>query len=296
MGNVDGVPVASQVKSVVQASQGDTEAAWATQDRFSRRCIGAAQIRSLVEAARGDVDDAAETQREFLASAGRVLDRSEMADGVPVLAQLKAMAQAADGRFDEAAATRESFTKYCPVVAQVRSLAEMAAGRPDEARQMNDEFLSFASRNMDKVPVLGQLKAGVHHWLGDEARAAQALEEANVATRSSVSLLESAFQDIFNPTASGSGSTSDPPNGSSTSARDTGPLGQHEIREHTLCFMVQDDQRKSFAACPVCMQDFQQDEWAMTLRCFHIFHAACAERWLSEHSNCPVCRVAVVPP
>lgn len=288
MGNVDGLPIASQAKSVVQASRGDVDGAWATQDRFTRHCIGAAQLRSAIEVVRGDVNAAAATQRAFLANAGRLLERSEVADAVPVLAQIKAAAHAADGRVEEAAVTQRNFLTRCPVVSQVRSLVDLASGKPQEALETQREFLDFSSRSLDQVPLLGQAKAWLHRSLGDEERATLAYEAATASSRRSLELLTSGINDVFGgSTAAGSSS---PP-----VSMDSKPLSDREIQEHTLCFEIQPEHLQSHRSCPVCMQDFENEELATTLRCFHIFHTSCAHKWLQDHGNCPVCRVSAVP-
>lgn len=209
MGNVDGLPIASQAKSVVQASRGDVDGAWATQDRFTRHCIGAAQLRSAIEVVRGDVNAAASTQRAFLANAGRLLERSEVADAVPVLAQIKAAAHAADGRVEEAAVTQRNFLTRCPVVSQVRSLVDLASGKPEEALETQREFLDFSSRSLDQVPLLGQAKAWLHRSLGDEERATLAYEAATASSRRSLELLTSGINDVFGSSTS-AGSSSPP--------------------------------------------------------------------------------------
>jgi Interferon-induced 6-16 family len=66
MGNVDSLPVVSQVKSAMQACQGDMQGALETQERFSKQCPVVSQVRSAVEAHRGDHAAALATQREFL--------------------------------------------------------------------------------------------------------------------------------------------------------------------------------------------------------------------------------------
>ena len=48
MGNIDSVPVVSQVKSLVQVIGGDEEGARKTQENFSRTGIVASQVHSLV--------------------------------------------------------------------------------------------------------------------------------------------------------------------------------------------------------------------------------------------------------
>jgi len=167
------------VKSLSQAARGNHAAAWETQERFTERCVGAAQVRSLVEAARGDVESAGQTQQRFLANARRLLGESEVADAIPMVAQLKSIAVAEDGDLESAAATQRNFFRRCPVVSQGCSLIQVATGNREEAVQTQQEFLDFASRSVDKVPVVGHLKAMFHHSLGQQERADESFRRAN---------------------------------------------------------------------------------------------------------------------
>ena len=63
---VDAVPVASQIKSVCQATHGDKDGADETQMHFVQRCPLAAQITSAVQALQGDYEGAKVTQLIFL--------------------------------------------------------------------------------------------------------------------------------------------------------------------------------------------------------------------------------------
>lgn len=293
MGNVDGVPVASQVKSAVQASRGDTQAAWATQRRFTEQCIGAAQIRSLVEVSRGDLEGAAETQRRFLETTRRVLSRSEVADALPGVAQLKSTALENHGEADAAQVTRQNFSTRCPVVSQARSVYEaFVEDRKEDAVETQREFLRFASVTMDKVPVVGHAKGWIHHAMGHHERAGQALDSANGSVSVAGEYLRMAYNDIVSEENQPLGSDGEHPEGSAR-VEGAGPLTPSEISQSTLRFVVTPEQCCSFTACPICMQDFANGDVGTTLRCFHIFHAACAEQWLQQTGNCPVCRVQV---
>mmetsp|Transcript_44051 Transcript_44051/g.121934 ORF Transcript_44051/g.121934 Transcript_44051/m.121934 type:complete len:318 (+) Transcript_44051:68-1021(+) len=308
MGNVDGVPVASQVKSLVQVSRGDADGARETQLNFTERCIGAAQVRSFVEVARGDVESAAETQKRFLAHSRRILGRNDFVDAVPLVAQLKSFAQAAEGDQTAAMQTQQNFTKHCPVVSQAMSAYDYAMGRKEEAAESQREFLSFASKSLDRMPGLGHAKALLHHSLGDDARAEAARTQANRASEHGLQLFSAAVQDIFLPRAGRSSgdanayqSSGAAPSSDRHGSPDeevyaaAGPLNVLAIREHTLCLNIAPEQVASHGACPICMEDFVPHELVRTLRCFHLFHSSCAEQWLKENGNCPVCRVAAVP-
>ncbi|XP_027352885.1 RING-H2 finger protein ATL33-like [Abrus precatorius] len=46
--------------------------------------------------------------------------------------------------------------------------------------------------------------------------------------------------------------------------------------------------------CPVCLSAFADGEEVRQLSaCKHSFHASCIEMWLSNHSNCPICRATI---
>jgi len=42
--------------------------------------------------------------------------------------------------------------------------------------------------------------------------------------------------------------------------------------------------------CAICLGEYEVGETQMTLPCFHCFHNACAEQWLSRVANCPLCK------
>ena len=82
MGNVNAVPVVSQVKSAIQASCGDMEGALQTQEDFSKQCVVVSQVRSAVEAT-FDPEAACRTQLEFLDNLENV------ADATPIVGHVK---------------------------------------------------------------------------------------------------------------------------------------------------------------------------------------------------------------
>ncbi|XP_061352906.1 RING-H2 finger protein ATL33-like [Gastrolobium bilobum] len=48
--------------------------------------------------------------------------------------------------------------------------------------------------------------------------------------------------------------------------------------------------------CPVCLAAFADGEEVRQLSaCKHSFHASCIDMWLSNHSNCPICRATIAP-
>ena len=131
MGNINTIPVVSQIKSAVEACGGDLEAARRTQEEFSRKCIVVSQIRSAVEAGLGDFDAALETQLQFASGI----------DVVPVLSQIKSAVQAGCGDMEAASKTQEAFSKECVIVSQLRSSVEAGLGDFDAASETQLQFL-----------------------------------------------------------------------------------------------------------------------------------------------------------
>ncbi|VDM47630.1 unnamed protein product [Toxocara canis] len=45
--------------------------------------------------------------------------------------------------------------------------------------------------------------------------------------------------------------------------------------------------------CTVCLVDFETGDSVRSLRCAHIFHVDCIDRWLIYNKKCPVCRLDI---
>ncbi|VAI13670.1 unnamed protein product [Triticum turgidum subsp. durum] len=46
--------------------------------------------------------------------------------------------------------------------------------------------------------------------------------------------------------------------------------------------------------CSICLERCGEADGLMQLRCKHVFHSACLERWLRSHGDCPYCRGSVL--
>ena len=46
--------------------------------------------------------------------------------------------------------------------------------------------------------------------------------------------------------------------------------------------------------CSICQENFKAKEIGKELKCNHLYHKDCIERWLKIHSTCPCCREFVV--
>ncbi|KAL6847008.1 hypothetical protein ACP4OV_022861 [Aristida adscensionis] len=47
--------------------------------------------------------------------------------------------------------------------------------------------------------------------------------------------------------------------------------------------------------CSICLERCGDAAWLIQLRCKHVFHSACLERWLRARGDCPYCRATVLP-
>lgn len=45
--------------------------------------------------------------------------------------------------------------------------------------------------------------------------------------------------------------------------------------------------------CHICFNDYSSGEKLRMLPCLHDYHCQCIDRWLKDHSNCPICRVDI---
>eukprot|EP00740_Mantoniella_antarctica_P009749 CAMPEP_0181386778 /NCGR_PEP_ID=MMETSP1106-20121128/23335_1 /TAXON_ID=81844 /ORGANISM="Mantoniella antarctica, Strain SL-175" /LENGTH=921 /DNA_ID=CAMNT_0023507049 /DNA_START=232 /DNA_END=2997 /DNA_ORIENTATION=+ len=56
------------------------------------------------------------------------------------------------------------------------------------------------------------------------------------------------------------------------------------------------DWAKEDASCSVCIEAFEEGDDLRSLpSCQHVFHKACIDEWLAQHTTCPNCRASLVP-
>ena len=47
--------------------------------------------------------------------------------------------------------------------------------------------------------------------------------------------------------------------------------------------------------CPICIDEFKENEFYRTLECNHKFHKRCIDRWFrKDHCDCPMCRKKII--
>ncbi|KAF7270979.1 hypothetical protein GWI33_016091 [Rhynchophorus ferrugineus] len=51
-----------------------------------------------------------------------------------------------------------------------------------------------------------------------------------------------------------------------------------------------DRTKDSQTSCTICLNSFQRDQILKALPCTHQYHSKCIDKWLSNHTTCPVCR------
>ena len=43
--------------------------------------------------------------------------------------------------------------------------------------------------------------------------------------------------------------------------------------------------------CTICLEEFNNDEEIIKLKCNHLFHSKCIDDWIKKNQSCPLCRV-----
>lgn len=43
--------------------------------------------------------------------------------------------------------------------------------------------------------------------------------------------------------------------------------------------------------CTICLEEFNNDEEIIKLKCNHLFHLKCIDDWIKKNQSCPLCRV-----
>jgi len=46
--------------------------------------------------------------------------------------------------------------------------------------------------------------------------------------------------------------------------------------------------------CSFCLSEFEEGDTVKTLPCFHMFHQDEVDKWLTEHTECPICKTSVI--
>ncbi len=47
--------------------------------------------------------------------------------------------------------------------------------------------------------------------------------------------------------------------------------------------------------CPICLEEFNKNEYYRKLPCTHLYHKKCIDKWFKENNTtCPICRSNVI--
>lgn len=47
--------------------------------------------------------------------------------------------------------------------------------------------------------------------------------------------------------------------------------------------------------CEICLDNFDNERFAVAIRCGHVFHEDCLQQWFRSNQACPKCRLSVPP-
>ena len=64
------------------------------------------------------------------------------------------------------------------------------------------------------------------------------------------------------------------------------------------CTMVSVDSVDPETCCAVCLKAFEKQKkrvFVKKLKCGHVFHGSCIDKWLARARSCPCCREELVP-
>ncbi|CAI9116381.1 OLC1v1017511C1 [Oldenlandia corymbosa var. corymbosa] len=73
------------------------------------------------------------------------------------------------------------------------------------------------------------------------------------------------------------------------------------INQNSSCFVYKKTKppppSDSSPECSICLSEYADGDKARQLRCNHVFHNKCLDKWLQagSHATCPLCRNLVVP-
>lgn len=51
-----------------------------------------------------------------------------------------------------------------------------------------------------------------------------------------------------------------------------------------------DENAEVSVTCAICMCDLESTDYLYNLKCHHVFHLDCLEKWYSRRNRCPICR------
>lgn len=53
---------------------------------------------------------------------------------------------------------------------------------------------------------------------------------------------------------------------------------------------IDDDLIKCKSSCPICLDNYKDNEFKRELKCGHTYHKKCIDKWIKHKNTCPICR------
>lgn len=112
-----------------------------------------------------------------------------MVDWIPGISQVKSLVQSSCGDNEGALKTQENFVKQCPLVSPVTGSLSTSIGKiagDSDRVKFGEEALKQGNKNLEELfnstPIVGEIKGGLHHLLGETDKGNKAMESATSAT------------------------------------------------------------------------------------------------------------------
>ena len=52
-------------------------------------------------------------------------------------------------------------------------------------------------------------------------------------------------------------------------------------------------QVKTYGECVICLENLDSNSIITALKCGHIYHEGCVQKWLNKNSVCPICSTKI---
>ena len=52
-------------------------------------------------------------------------------------------------------------------------------------------------------------------------------------------------------------------------------------------------QNDNFKECIICLEDMKYNEKLILVKCSHIYHKECLEKWIKKNNVCPLCDIKI---
>lgn len=57
-----------------------------------------------------------------------------------------------------------------------------------------------------------------------------------------------------------------------------------------MTFAKKEENTEEDSKCLICQYDFQEGNTLRIIKCKHLFHRECIDKWLSDEKTCPNCK------